>query len=157
MVKKKSTPKKKAKPRAKGRKMAMEALSAFAKEQEAKGEGEKEDLVTVVLSIQLVRNKEEQIDQIAEWLQTHIYDLQDVRDVQVRRVFDPYQPTYVCSKCGGHEIQSASWVYLNTDEVADEFGTFNYHGTTFCGHCDNECGEGHQRILINLPGGAVTT
>lgn len=46
-----------------------------------------------------------------------------------------------CETCGGPNVQHAMWVSLNTNRVHDEFGTWNYDGSTWC----DDCGE-HVKI-----------
>ena len=40
-----------------------------------------------------------------------------------------------CSKCGGHNVQVATWVNPNTDEILEEFGSWNETDTKFCVDC----------------------
>lgn len=43
--------------------------------------------------------------------------------------------SYVCSVCGGSNVEHAFWVDPNTDRVLDEFGTWNYDDNVFCHDC----------------------
>lgn len=44
---------------------------------------------------------------------------------------------YMCSVCGGTNVEHAMWVAMNEDRSAGEFGTWNYSGSAHC----NDCGE----------------
>lgn len=56
---------------------------------------------------------------------------------------DPeYTPTYVCSVCGGDNVEHAFWADPNTEQVNGEFGTWNYDDNVFC----NDCGEHHDIV-----------
>jgi hypothetical protein len=43
---------------------------------------------------------------------------------------------YVCSKCGGTNVQLAAWVNPNTEEVFDDYGSWNHQDTKWCGDCE---------------------
>jgi hypothetical protein len=43
---------------------------------------------------------------------------------------------YVCSKCGGTNVQLVAWVDPNTNEVFDDYGSWNSIDTKFCADCD---------------------
>lgn len=45
--------------------------------------------------------------------------------------------TVCCSKCGGANVQHAAWIRSNTEEVVEDFGTWNAGDNTFC----EDCGE----------------
>ena len=47
---------------------------------------------------------------------------------------------YACEVCKGFNVQHSMWVRLNTNEVQDEAGTWNYDGNTWC----EDCGEHHK-------------
>ena len=42
----------------------------------------------------------------------------------------------VCGECGGQNVQHAMWVRVNTDEVVDSFGTWNFDGSAWCEDCE---------------------
>lgn len=67
--------------------------------------------------------------------------------VVVKQKAEPeYDQQYVCSLCGSDEVQHAFWVNPNTDEVFDEFGTWNHPGSAYCTGCDRGTDEGVQLI-----------
>lgn len=54
----------------------------------------------------------------------------------------PTSISYVCSVCGSASVEHAFWVDPNTEEVTEEFGTWNYDDTVHC----HDCGENHSII-----------
>lgn len=45
--------------------------------------------------------------------------------------------TWVCSNCGGTNVETVCWVDPNTDQVHEDYGTWNHQDTTWCGDCDD--------------------
>ncbi len=41
-----------------------------------------------------------------------------------------------CSRCGGTNVQIAMWVRTNTEEVLDDFGSFDETDTKWCEDCE---------------------
>ncbi len=65
---------------------------------------------------------------------------------------DPeYTPTYVCSVCGGENVEHAFWADPNTEEVGGEFGTWNYDDTRYC----QDCGANHKLVEVSDSGDAA--
>ena len=42
-----------------------------------------------------------------------------------------------CSVCGGSNLEIATWVNPNTEEVKDHFGSWSETDTKFCHDCDD--------------------
>ena len=40
-----------------------------------------------------------------------------------------------CNDCKGTNVQCAMWVNPNTHKVFDDFGEWNYQGSTWCDDC----------------------
>jgi hypothetical protein len=84
-----------------------------------------------------------QKDLIARYSKRFPDKAEEFKGVHVGSVLNARQPepTYRCSKCKGTNVQHAHWVMVNTDEVLDEYGSWNNGDNNYC----NDCGD-HQEL-----------
>ena len=47
------------------------------------------------------------------------------------------EPTVKCKRCGGFNVQMAMWVDPNTNEIMEDFGSFDEQDTKWCNDCDS--------------------
>lgn len=53
----------------------------------------------------------------------------------------------VCKGCGGHNVQLVVWYRPNTQEVLDDFGSWNNHETKWCEDCEDHVWVEYESIL----------
>lgn len=53
-----------------------------------------------------------------------------------------------CVECGGTDVQVVAWIDPNTGETFDWYSDDNPE-MTWCGHCDENFGEGHTGVLTD--------
>lgn len=49
---------------------------------------------------------------------------------------------YRCARCGGKNVQGVAWINLNTEELGEDFGSWDATDTKWCLDCDD-----HTEIL----------
>ena len=47
---------------------------------------------------------------------------------------------YVCAKCSGTNVETVCWVDANTNQVLDDYGSWNELETTWCRDCHDHTG-----------------
>ena len=46
---------------------------------------------------------------------------------------------YHCGTCGGSSLQTVSWRDVHTEEVHDDFGSWDETDTNYCNDCSDHC------------------
>lgn len=46
---------------------------------------------------------------------------------------------YKCGTCGSKNVQYVAWVKANTNEVLEDFGSWNSADLTYCENCEDTC------------------
>ncbi len=101
----------------------------------------------------------EQFEQMADLMRSG-FGIGPVREKVPRMIIapEPEKPTqpikddsqiWVCATCGSEDVQHAMWVRLNTNEIREEFGTWNEDDSTWCDVCalgDGD-GDGHTKVI----------
>lgn len=52
-----------------------------------------------------------------------------------------------CTKCGGTNVQVAMWVRPNTEEILEDFGSWEETDTKYCEDCDD-----NTQLTLENPG-----